>query len=126
MATKFENATICWSCGNCTKCDWSKGIPMEGWEATPTKIKNISPSTGKVYYTDSFCVRKCPQFKEDVRKVTLFQISQIIKEPNYKMHDYIKSEKGLERLRIKLLEFGYKLHIYRLKTKREYYVEKLL
>lgn len=53
--------TLCWDCANCVGgCSWSsKGQPVEGWRARPTKIR-FSGET-----TDSFIVYHCPKFERD-------------------------------------------------------------
>lgn len=54
--------TLCWECKNATgggDCPWVNDFtPVEGWTATPTKIKTYYG------YDNSFNVRKCPLFIE--------------------------------------------------------------
>lgn len=53
--------TLCWDCEKATGgCSWSdKLIPVEGWDAIPTKIKMV------IYKeTDSYKVLNCPLFKK--------------------------------------------------------------
>lgn len=55
--------TLCWDCANATNnfCPWAEsGKPVDGWRATPTKIKQ----NGKVV-CDSYHVHSCPMFKRD-------------------------------------------------------------
>lgn len=57
-----QKQTICWKCARaCGKCPWSDGsfTPVDGWSATPTKIKNDD------VITDSYIVKKCPLFISD-------------------------------------------------------------
>ena len=58
-----KTATLCWDCQNAVRnCSWSKDfIPVDGWEAIPTKIRE---DNGK-RLVDSFIVKKCPEFVAD-------------------------------------------------------------
>lgn len=67
-------STLCWCCAKATTggCSWSANfVPVEGWEATPTIIKEglLTPSeTGKYYReSHSYRVHSCPEFVEDVK-----------------------------------------------------------
>lgn len=53
--------TLCWSCKNaCGGCSWSRDFtPVEGWNATPTKIN--SHRLGQI---DSYIIHDCPEFEE--------------------------------------------------------------
>lgn len=57
---KKSSETLCWLCKNsCGGCSWSsKFIPVEGWEAIPTKI-NIQDGES----IDSFHVIRCPEYE---------------------------------------------------------------
>lgn len=44
--------TICWGCQNYSKCSWAIGIPVKGWDATPTQKSDYK----------SYCVHSCPQY----------------------------------------------------------------
>ena len=58
-----KNSTLCWKCQNATGgCSWSSDFtPVEGWNAMPTRIRQ-----SKGYKdTDSYIVKKCPQFVPD-------------------------------------------------------------
>ncbi len=58
---KKDNDTLCWSCAN-TKCSWAKKlIPVEGWTATETVIKD----NGMSGYMHSYQVKKCPEYKQE-------------------------------------------------------------
>lgn len=60
-----KNSIICWNCANAVKgCSWAREfIPVDGWEAVPTKIKE----DGGKRLVDSFIVKKCPEFVADER-----------------------------------------------------------
>lgn len=59
--------TLCWKCRNAvpdldgeTGCRWSRyKKPVNGWEATPTRLKVMGDKTVQSYF-----VRECPEFKE--------------------------------------------------------------
>lgn len=65
---KTSNQTLCWTCENSVPkieygeytrgCNWSiNKLPVEGWEAEPTRIKH----QGSII-TPSFLVKNCPQY----------------------------------------------------------------
>ncbi len=58
-----ENLTLCWSCGNaCGGCEWSAFfIPVKGWRADETVIKNLC--VGREY--TSYHIYECPKFVPD-------------------------------------------------------------
>ena len=60
---KDKPTTICGDCKRSAgQCSWSaKFVPVEGWEAIPTKI-----SVGSSY-DDSYAVLSCPEFVDDTR-----------------------------------------------------------
>ena len=65
---KTKHDTLCWDCAKATgKCSWSKNfVPVEGWEADPTKVKNgfITWKGRKIFsLVDSFDVHECPEFE---------------------------------------------------------------
>ena len=71
-------STLCWCCAKATTggCSWSANfIPVEGWEATPTVIKEGSTLhidennniVDKPRISHSFKVHKCPEFIEDCK-----------------------------------------------------------
>lgn len=57
--------TICWDCKKATNgdlCPWAENFtPVEGWEATPTRI--ISAYNPEGNGITSYCVHKCPLFE---------------------------------------------------------------
>ena len=75
-----EQDNICWECRKATNsrlCPWANGIAVAGWKATPTKILNTGRD-GITYYTDSYHIEDCPLFEQDYKRVTLFDIADII------------------------------------------------
>ena len=62
--TKNE-VTLCWSCKRATGfCSWSEDFtPVEGWEATPTKVKLAARNGNNRLFVDSYLVHKCPLFE---------------------------------------------------------------
>lgn len=55
--------TLCWQCAKaCGKCSWSGGkfVPIDGWEAKPTYIKD---QEGVIR---SFLITACPEFVSDM------------------------------------------------------------
>ena len=129
MALLGENMgseTLCWECANFAKCSWSRGVPVEGWDATKTKI--ISEE-GEMC---SFCVHSCPQFKEEEkRRKSVKEIGAIIGISKSTMFRYLERKKGRLKIRELLKIKGYKLHMYNDvcndegKEIRRYYLEKL-
>ena len=59
--------SLCWECKNAVPdaygergCSWSRHrLPVDGWEATPTKLKVASKMTVLSYH-----VKECPEFVE--------------------------------------------------------------
>lgn len=119
-----EQETLCWRCQNCTRCSWADGIPVKGWEATPTIVHGSGGDFS------SYLVSKCPLFKEDVkREITVNEIAAICGCSNATIFRILRGERGGTRLRAKLKGKGYKLHIGIVPTKsgykREYFIEKI-
>ena len=61
--------TLCWGCKNTNAydCPWFSGkeLPVPGWKATPTIIRNRSEYKGQKYEDSaSYIVHECPLFKE--------------------------------------------------------------
>lgn len=54
-----KNEQLCWECKRATGgCTWSdKLLPVEGWDATPTIIKD-----SEIGEIPSFQIKHCPQF----------------------------------------------------------------
>ncbi len=59
----MKNEQLCWSCKRAIPnhgCEWVDRLePVEGWTATPTKIK----CAGK--YEESYAIEKCPKYIND-------------------------------------------------------------
>ena len=56
--------TLCWLCAkaNC-RCSWSRFfIPVDGWEAKKTRVKN---GCGDDAFIESYKVINCPEFEQD-------------------------------------------------------------
>lgn len=60
----------CWGCANAVPdpasgagCRWSAdGEPVDGWEAEPVRIRNVTRTPGGdyLYLTPSYRIRSCP------------------------------------------------------------------
>lgn len=116
--------TLCWGCQNCTRCSWADGIPVKGWEATPTIVRDIGGDFS------SYLVTKCPLFKADAkREITAHGIAAICGCSNTTIFRILQGEHGETRLRVKLKGKGYKLYIGKTPTKsgykREFFIEKI-
>lgn len=119
-----EKETICWDCQNYSRCSWSRGIPVKGWKATPTKFKDVCGGKETVI-VNSFLVEDCPHFKPDKKRRVLFKdIAKIIGVGERKAYR-IKQRKGVGRIKDLLAEKGYKLRVYKGEEKNQYYIEKI-
>ena len=60
--------TICDTCANGpNECSWMRdGIPVEGWEAKPTRYLSSTCRKYK-YYMDSFEILTCPKYVAEKR-----------------------------------------------------------
>ena len=67
--------TKCWDCKNISKCDWSFGSPVPGWNAIPTIINN-----GGGRKTKSFMVLDCPKFENHNKETQVEKLKRIAKE----------------------------------------------
>lgn len=49
-------------------CSWARmeHEPVKGWTAKPTRIRQWDP--GRIRYTESYLVIKCPEYVADERK----------------------------------------------------------
>lgn len=58
--------TLCWSCDNaCGRCEWSAFfIPVKGWNAERSEIKNLHKGTAY----ESYHVYECPKYVPDRRR----------------------------------------------------------
>lgn len=120
-----EKETLCFSCQNCTRCSWADGIPVKGWEATPTIVHDCDGDFG------SYNVTKCPIYKEDEKKeVTRGEIAQLLGVKHWRVVDMLSTQGGIIFLRHFLKKKGYKFIISRVimrngKEKREFMIEKI-
>ena len=118
-----EKETICWDCQNYSRCSWARGIPVKGWKATPTKIKNVTD--GRLRVVDSFLVEACPHFKADKkRRVLVKDIAVMLGMGERALYRFMQ-RKGRGRLGELLKEKGYKLHVCKDEELNLYYLEKL-
>ena len=126
----MEKETLCWSCQNFSKCSWSRGIPVENWDATPTIVKDNSNNVIKDIHT--YCVHSCPQYKADLlQRKTVKEIAEVINKSGGTVFRWLRIRRETKRLRQMLIAKGYKLHVYKEicddkgKAQTEYYLEKL-
>lgn len=102
-----EQETLCWQCANYSRCSWADGIPVKGWEATPTIVRDFDGDFS------SFLVTKCPLFKEDTKKyVTREDIAKIVGKSSSVVAQALKTRGGIIFLRSWLKEKGYKLYMF--------------
>lgn len=127
---KAGKETICWGCQNFAKCSWARGVPVEGWDATPTKIRHCT--NGNVEITSSYCVHSCPQFKADAKqRVSVKTIGDIVNKDKRTIFRYLADKKKRLYLRELLRDKGYILHICKDicddygNALRSYYLEKV-
>lgn len=117
--------TLCWKCANCTQCSWADGIPVKGWTATPTIVRDCDGDFR------SYLVEKCPLFKEDTKKqVTIEEIARILGKPMGTVVHALRTRGGTIFVRGWLKEKGYKLGVYKYVKKngqerREFILDKL-
>ena len=122
---KLHSDTLCWGCQNFSKCSWSRGVPIEGWDATPTIINEIH--NGNVVNTPSFCVHSCPQFVADkIRELRSEDVLEILGIKMTTFYTNMRMPKGREKILKELREKGYKLYKEELGIKlKRYYLENL-
>lgn len=64
--------TLCWTCeksgfGDFSDCPWEREFkPVDGWTAERSDI--LFCSDRRRYWTESYCVRKCPLYKRQIKK----------------------------------------------------------
>lgn len=120
-----KKETLCFSCQNFTRCSWANGIPVKGWEATPTIVQDRDGDFS------SYLVTKCPLFKEDEkREVTQAEIAQILGIGRWSVKDMLSTQGGTIFLRHLLKKEGYKLLIFQVpikngKENREFIIKKI-
>ena len=75
MSRSAKHATLCWFCKNThrLKCSWfdpDNPQPVENWDAEREIITNctrdLKGGGTKVYTTESYRVKSCPNFEEDI------------------------------------------------------------
>ena len=120
-----EKETICLDCQNATRCSWADGIPVKGWTATPTTVRD---------YDGDFCsyyVTKCPLFKRDIkRQVSCEEMAAMLGKTHGQISYAMRSKSGRIYLRSWFKEIGYKLRINIVcnkhgREKHEYIIQKL-
>ena len=119
----MSKETLCWRCQNFSKCSWSRGKPVKGWDATPTIIKNWN---GKGYdKTESFIVNSCPQFVCDVVgiRTSIEAMAEILGISERTVFRWVASNRA--SLLNKMKQKGYKLTIYKPNIKNYYYLSKI-
>lgn len=126
----MEKETICWGCQNFSKCSWSKGVPVEGWDATPTKFIDKYGLSDPIE-VNSFIVNSCPQFKADTKqRVSVSKIAKIINISPETIFRLSRNQCKRKYLRDLLKEKGYMLYIYEDicrtgKCRNTYYLERV-
>lgn len=120
-----KQETICWGCKNCTRCSWADGIPVKGWTATKTIVRDHCGDF------ESYLVTDCPQFKGDTKmQVTKDDIARIVGIKRYTIDRYLSTKGGIIFVRGWLKEKGYKLYVYELPPTngisiREFIIDKI-
>lgn len=117
--------TICWTCKNYAKCSWSRGVPVEGWDATPT-ICDFVIRDGEVERAiESFCVHSCPCYEDEGKMLLSAKDLARFLGVNVKTV-YLRHEQpyGEYLLKAATEAKGYKLYISGKKIKK-YYLKKL-
>ena len=98
--------TLCWFCRNCTRCSWADGIPVKGWTATPTVVRDFNGDF------NSYLVEKCPLFKEDTKETaTMEDIARVLGKAHGTVVRALSTRGGTIFVRGWLKEKGYKLII---------------
>ena len=121
----MEKETICWGCQNFSKCSWSRGIPVENWEAIPTKFKDTYSHSDTIEQR-SYCVLKCPQFKADkLQPTTIAELGKITKVSTRTMFRWLNSAEGSKRMLKRLKKKGYLLRVFIDMGQNSYYLEKV-
>lgn len=119
----MRKETLCWSCQNFAKCSWARGVPVENWEATPTRfIDRCKGKEDKI--VESYIVHSCPQYLADkIKRSSRKEIGELIgvgeRTVNRHFEDPIKSKRLLKKLEKK----GYKLRVF--SHDDRYYLEKI-
>ena len=119
----MRKETLCWSCQNFAKCSWSRGVPVENWDATPTKyIDKCEGRESRV--VESFIVNKCPQYLADkLRRSSTNEIGKLVGLNWRTVVRHFADAKKSKKLLKKLEKQGYKLRVF--PHDDYYYLEKI-
>ena len=119
----MSKETLCWRCQNFSKCSWSRGKPVKGWDATPVVIKETI--NGERKNINSYCVESCPQFVCDVAGIRTSSeaIAEILGISKRTLMYWLRSYrvKAISEMRLK----GYELTIYKPHIRKYYYLRKI-
>lgn len=119
----MKKETLCWRCQNFSKCSWSRGVPVENWDAEPTVVQDYS--SGVLEEIHSYCVNSCPQFKSDVagEQTTIEEMAKILGISARTLFRELKRSET--RVKKALEAKGYKLTIYKAYVLKTYYLNKI-
>lgn len=130
----MSKETLCWGCQNFAKCSWSRGVPVENWDATPTEITQYNGKNDKII-TKSYIVNSCPQYEADKKQLVYVKgIAQIVGKGVRTVFRYLENKgkkTNIKNLRKMLEKQGYILHIHKEifddsgYMKNYYYLEKI-
>lgn len=119
----MKKETLCWRCQNFSKCSWSRGVPVENWDAEPTVVQDWSD--GVLEEIHSYCVNSCPQFKSDIAG-TQTNIVEMAKILDVSVRTLFRELARSEARVKKAFEAkGYKLTIYKAYVLKTYYLNKI-
>ena len=120
-----DEQTLCWRCANFTKCSWSLGVPVEGWTAEPTEIRDRIGTTYE-RVIKSYLVRDCPRFEADKElQCTAKMVGAIIGYEPAKVATLARRKGGLKEIEAELLKRGYSLRVLDSATYYRYILKKL-
>lgn len=121
-----QQETLCWDCQNCTRCSWADGIPVKGWTATPTVVRDYDGDY------KSYIVTECPIFKkDDKREVFISEIGEILGKTKHQITRYLRGRDGVAILNELLRKKGFVLYVFPRvegedgKARREFIIKKL-
>lgn len=113
-------AQLCWECDRATGgCSWSRRfIPVKGWTAKPTIIRDDSETYGTVI--KSYHITKCPLFKADKkRRITCAELGKALGVSSKTVHCWDE-----QTLIDKAEQKGLHITIERVKENRAFYITK--
>lgn len=101
-----NKTSLCWNCSNFSKCEWSRGMAIDGWDADRVFVKSINNKGFMTYF-----VKECPRYKQD--KVIRISCKYLCKLLN-KSEKYIKNaiHRHPNELDEQLKKIGYQLRRY--------------